>query len=160
MARSHLFGFPSFFRFLEHIQPDASAFSLFLDFGKHLPSRGERPAPVRAAHDRRTFGLHCFDKRFNFGQQGFAFRDFQRLGDDFRQLTGRRWRHYAAHRDLLVGVIQRVILVWLKDAQLAQPFAGDAAGSDIGGAAVGKFESRIGEVNFGRQDRDANGVQF
>src|SRR5262249_57912314 len=46
------------------------------------------------------------------------------------------------------------------DAQLAQPFAGDAAGGDVGDASVGEFEPGVGQIDLRGQYRDADRLEF
>src|SRR5262245_2649468 len=132
------------------------SFDLFQNVNGHR----KRASAIGAAHEWRCSGSNGCDKRFNLGEQRLAFFDSQTFGDDFGQGAGGLRRSQFAHRHLLFGVIERVVFVRLKDAEFAQSLAGDAAGGDVGDAAVGEFEAGVGQIDLRRQYRNSDGVEF
>jgi hypothetical protein len=50
--------------------------------------------------------------------------------------------------------------VGLEEAEFANPFGGDAGGGEVGDAAGLKLDTDVGDVDFGREDGQADGVDF
>ena len=60
--------------------------------------------------------------------------------------------------EILPGVIEREVLVWLEEAELADFFGGDAAGGKVCDATVLELETDVGDIGFGGEDLDAGGL--
>ena len=83
--------------------------------------------------------------------EGFAFLDGDGLAFDFFTIE--------LHDDaVLFLVIQREVSVFLEDANFPEFIAADAAGGDVGYAAVFEAEADIGDVFTFAEDGDADGV--
>src|SRR5262245_61980244 len=145
---------------LFEFQPESRALGMGFDFLQNLYGQGQRAAAFGPVDFGRGSRLNGGDEGFDFGQQRLAFFDSQTFRRDFGQSAGGLRRDQFERHQLLFGVIERIIFVRLKDAQLAQPFAGDAAGGDVGDAAVGEFEPGVGQVDLRRQYRDADRLDF
>src|SRR5262245_64276871 len=145
---------------LFEVQPESRALGMGFDFLQNLYGQGQRAAAFGPVDFGRGSRLNGGDEGFDFGQQRLAFFDSQTFRRDFGQSAGGLRRDQFERHQLLFGVIERIIFVRLKDAQLAQPFAGDAAGGDVGDATVGEFEPGVGQVDLRRQYRDADRLDF
>ena len=64
----------------------------------------------------------------------------------------------AADAHVLVAVVDRDVGVGLEEADLALALQRHAAGGDVGDAAVGEAQARVGDVDGLRQHRDADGL--
>src|SRR5262245_24073134 len=145
---------------LFEIQPKPRAFGMGFDLLQNLDGQGQRAAAIGPAYRGRGPRLNGGDERFDFGEQWLAFFDRQAFRRDFGQGPGGLRRDQFERRHLLFGVIERVIFVRLKDAQLAQPLAGDAAGGDVGDAAAREFQPGVGQIDLLRKYRDADRLDF
>lgn len=61
---------------------------------------------------------------------------------------------------ILFGVVEGDVLAGLEQAQFADALHGDAAGGEVGDAAIVKLEAYVGDVDFGGEDRDASGADL
>ncbi len=61
---------------------------------------------------------------------------------------------------ILAREIERDVFVLLEETHLADAFGGDAAGGDVGDGARGKFDARVGDVDFIGDHRNADGFEI
>lgn len=64
------------------------------------------------------------------------------------------------HEQVLARVIDRNIRSGLEEAQLAHALGGDAGCGEVGHAAGFEFDANVGDVDFRREDGEANGADF
>src|SRR5262245_23364934 len=147
-------------RGLFEIQSDPRAFGMGFDLLQNLDGQRQRAAAIGPADLGRGPRLNGGDERFDLGEQRLAFFDRQGFRRDFGQGPGGLRREQFERHHLLFGVIERVIFIRLKDAELAQPLAGDAAGGDVGDAPVGELEPGVGQIDLRRQYGDADRFEF
>src|SRR5262245_4155753 len=118
------------------------------DLVQNLYSQGQRAASAGSADLGGGSRLNGGDKRFDLGEQRLAFFNRQTFRLDYWQGYGGLRRDKFEHGYLLFGVIERIIFIGLKDAQLAQPFAGDATSGDVGYASAGEFQPGIRQIDL------------
>jgi len=143
------------------------------DLDVDLESEGEGGASVFSGNARRGAGAYGVQKRFDLQDEGFFGLNRQLAqreagggvragfrGCDNSQLRGSEGRGSGDvdEEKLLVREIDGEVLARLKEAQLADLFGTDAAGGEVGDAAVGELEADVGDVGLVREDGKADGA--
>ena len=67
---------------------------------------------------------------------------------------------HAEDGEILAGVVERQVLVGLEEAEFADALGGDAAGGEVGHAAVGELQADVGDIHLAGEDGDAGGADF
>ena len=66
----------------------------------------------------------------------------------------------ADGQEFLTGEVEGEVLVGLEEAKLADLLRGDAAGGEVGDTTGVEFDANIGDIGFGREDRQTDGADF
>jgi len=102
--------------------------------------------------------LTCGERGGDRWRNGCADVRRQR-GERIGRRGGRRVIH-ADDEDVAAGVVDGDVLAWLKEAQLAHSLGGDAGGGEVGHATGFELDADVGDVDFGREDGQADGADF
>ena len=62
--------------------------------------------------------------------------------------------------EVLAGEVEREVLAGLEEAELADTLGADAAGGEVGDAAVFEFDADVGDVDLLREDGQADGADL
>ena len=63
-------------------------------------------------------------------------------------------------QDVLAGEVERDVLVRLEEAQLADALGADAAGGEVGDAAVVELDADVGDIDAAAEDGEADGADL
>ena len=86
-------------------------------------------------------------ERFAFGNGRLFEADLALAGD-------------AEDGQVLPRIIERQVLVGLEEAEFAHAFGGDAAGGEVGDAAVGELQADISDIDLAGKDGNAGGADL
>jgi hypothetical protein len=158
---------------------------LILNLSRDFKSQIQRAFGGFAADHRRLLRAYAFDKMLQFEFERFLLSDGHRLAHDFfsseladdggvfanAKFRGQNFFQNgtfflvvprdAINKSLLHAIIERDVTRIGRAAEHANfphPFRADAAGGKIGNAAVGKTQSRVGDVFARAQNGNAHGV--
>jgi hypothetical protein len=105
-------------------------------------------------HDWNFAGADAIEEGAELGTQ----RLFGRSGNFFEANFRKRAAGLNADtQNVLAREIERNVFVFLEEAHLADAFGGNAAGGEVRNRAVREFEASVGDVDFVRDYRDADG---
>jgi len=102
-----------------------------------------------------TRGARCLE----FGEQRRIGLAGGQRGGQFGREAGQR-RIDADDEQLAAGVIDRDVLVGLEEAELSDPFRGDARSGKVGNAAGLELDADVGDIDAGRDDGQADGANL
>jgi len=139
---------------------DADFAGVAADLGEDGEGKGEGFASIFERDNRLGASAHGFDKSFDFGEKGFFGSDGRFCDLDLRIDARFSRAAHRKHEHILAPVVDRYVLPLLKKPQLAHAFGGDAAGGEIGHATGGEFDANIGDIDFAREDGQADGANF
>src|ERR1700680_2975366 len=122
---------------------------MLLNFSKNCESDIQRAKALFARNRRPAAIPDGLEERFDFQAQRLVFGHRERLKSDLLAARNRE-RHC-----LLLLIIERDVLMRLKEPQLADALGGDAASSEVGDTAARKGEAYVGDVDLVRKDRNA-----
>src|SRR5262249_534060 len=128
-----------------------------VDLIGNLLRQRQGAAPLLAGHERRALALHRVDEVHELAPE--------RLLAGHRELAALDGRHGTIpfHQlpdlDLLRRVVDRQIRRRLKEPDLADAVAADAAGRHVGDAAVREPDARVRDVDARRDDGNADGLE-
>ena len=66
----------------------------------------------------------------------------------------------AENRHILPSVVERNVLLWLKEPQLAHPLGRNPAGGEIRHTSRCELQTHIGNIHLGRKNRQTHGANF
>ncbi len=134
-----------------------------------LEGEGEGGAAVFAGDQGSGLVVDSAEEGFDFEAQGLSRGDvrlgefeFVKVGPHCAASRGRwctRWFGFD-DEEFLACVVDRDILVRLKEAQFADAFGTDAAGGEVGDASGFKLDAHVGNVGRGGKHRQADGADF
>lgn len=127
---------------------------VLFNFTKNGQGDFERAQSVFAWDLRASAIGHRIQERFDFEAQRFFLGYRQRLESNL-PVAGN-----GEGDGFLLLVVERDVLVWLEEAQLADALGGDAAGGEVGDATAGESQAHVGDVHFVGEDGDAGGADF
>ena len=118
---------------------ETNAASVLADFLHHIEGEGKRAAAIFKRNNRIRSAPHRVEERFQFRHERF-FRNDRRAGHtDLWIRRGIRWPGipfgHGEDQHILAAVVERDILAWLKETQLADTLGGNPARSKVGNAA-------------------------
>jgi dienelactone hydrolase len=122
---------------------------MLFNFSKDVQSGVQRAQSVFAGNARRAPRGNTFQEIFHFELQRFGLFYRKILKADLLR------RRYRERRGLLALIVKRNVLAGLEQPQLPHPLRRDAAGGQVGDAAVGERQPYVGNVYFVGKDADA-----
>ncbi len=127
---------------------------MFFDFIKNRERYLQCFTRRDAIQFRFYAGTDAFEESIELEFERFACFDRDLFeGDSLRPADCER-------RGSLLCVVDRDVLERLEEPQFSDFVGGDAAGGEVGDAAVFEFEANVGDVHFGGEDGDTGGADL
>jgi hypothetical protein len=140
---------------------------MLLDSAEDVEGDREGASSVFEGDDRLGAGSDGVEKALDLGLERLFLDDFGLRGDDVGHgecgAGDRRGFDCVVDReyeDVFARVIDRNVLVWLEEPELANALGAHAAGGEIGDAAGIEFHANVGNVDFVRENGKAHGAYF